>query len=74
MQMDIHAWQVCTGVFAVICLVLYGQASYWKAKSEVIDKERGDSGWESEAMFWRRHFDKDAAAWAVDECDLDSTE
>ncbi|MCB1899151.1 MAG: hypothetical protein KDH16_07675 [Rhodocyclaceae bacterium] len=44
-----------------VALVLsHGRASYWKGKAE----ERGNmDGWETEAMYWRRHHDKAAAEW-----------
>lgn len=51
----------------VILLILaYARAEKWKAKAETLDDERDSSGWESEALFWRNHFNKEAAS-AVEE-------
>lgn len=35
-------------------------ARYWKAKYEEL-QAADSSGWEEEARFWRRHFNKEAA-------------
>lgn len=49
------------GILAAALAFSHGRASYWKARAETLEKERGDSGWMEEARFWRRHFNKEAA-------------
>ena len=52
----------CMFVLLVIITVISGNASYWKAKYETLDKERGNNeGWREEARFLRRLVNKEAA-------------
>ena len=52
----------CMFVLLVIITVISGNASYWKAKYETLDKERGNNeGWIEEARFLRRLVNKEAA-------------
>jgi hypothetical protein len=60
----IYFWQGMTMLLALVALLLYGDAQYWRGKAITLDyKERDDSGWEDEAKFWRRHFNEAAAEW-----------
>ena len=56
-------WQGMTLLLALVSLLLYGDAQYWRCKAMTIDKERTGDGWEDEAKFWRKHFDAESAEW-----------
>ena len=56
-------WQSMTLLLALVLVLLYGDAQYWRGKAMTLDKERSDSGWEDEAKFWRKHFDAESAEW-----------
>ena len=71
-HMQIVHWQIVAGVACLLCIVLYGKYRYWKAAATSCGDECdccddcGSGSWMSEAKFWRRHFDKDAAEWVED--------
>lgn len=54
------------GVLVVALTITHGRAAYWKSRAETIDKERSVEGWRNETMFWRRHFNAEAAEWTED--------
>lgn len=49
------------GILAAALAFSHGRASYWKARAKTLEEERDESGWIDEALFWRRHFNKEAA-------------
>ena len=62
--MTLTYWLIASNFFLLLLVVIYrGNALHWKATAETLDAERSDTGWEEEARFWRRHFDKDAAEY-----------
>lgn len=54
------------GLLVAALAMTHGRAAYWKARAETLEKERTDTGWRNEAIFWRRHFDADATEWTED--------
>lgn len=62
MSLDQAVWVI--GILGFLLVIFMGRCEYWKAKYETIREETEDSGWESEAKFWRHHFNKDAAEYA----------
>ncbi len=51
-------------IFILLILItsIIGNSSYWKAKYETLNEERGDgAGWREEARFLRRLVNKEAA-------------
>ena len=61
--MELIYWQGMTLLLALVTLLLYGDAQHWRGKATTLDKERNEDGWQDEAIFWRRHFDAEAAEW-----------
>lgn len=50
-------------LFVFLTIILSARYAYWKGKYESLKQQCDDSGWESEAIFWRRVFEPEAAAW-----------
>ncbi|WP_333710329.1 hypothetical protein [Malikia spinosa] len=49
------------GILAAALAFSHGSASYWKARAETLEAERGSEGWIEECRFWRRVYNTEAA-------------
>lgn len=51
-----------------IALLCYGNSRYWKGRAISLEREvYREDGLDCEVLFWRRHFDADAAEWVAEQ-------
>lgn len=62
------ALTACTLIAAMAALWCYGNSRYWKGRAISLERELSRSDQlDYEVLFWRHHFDAEAAAWVAEQ-------